>query len=67
MWIIISIILAVIILFLVGNNGMLRNENNGLRYTNVYLFTRFVKDNGEEGIRELQEKMEKVANKFNKN
>ncbi|ATH63192.1 DUF1514 family protein [Staphylococcus pasteuri] len=67
MWIIISIILAVIILFLVGNNGMLRNENNGLRYTNVYLFTRFVKDNGEEGIRELQEEMEKVANKFNKN
>lgn len=46
---------------------MLRNENNGLRYTNVYLFTRFVKDNGEEGIRELQEEMEKVANKFNKN
>lgn len=67
MWIIISIILAVIILFLVGNNGMLRNENNGLRYTNVYLFTRFVKDNGEEGIRELQEETEKVANKFNKN
>ncbi|MCE3020989.1 DUF1514 family protein [Staphylococcus pasteuri] len=67
MWIIISIILTVIILFLVGNNGMLRNENNGLRYTNVYLFTRFVKDNGEEGIRELQEEMEKVANKFNKN
>lgn len=67
MWIIISIILAVIILFLVGNNGMLRNENNGLRYTNVYLFTRFVKDNGEEGIRELKEEMEKVANKFNKN
>lgn len=67
MWIIISIILAVIILFLVGNNGMLRNENNGLRYTNVYLFTHFVKDNGEEGIRELQEEMEKVANKFNKN
>ncbi|MCO5360685.1 DUF1514 family protein [Staphylococcus pasteuri] len=67
MWIIISIILAVIILFLVGNNGMLRNENNGLRYTNVYLFTRFVKDNGEEEIRELQEEMEKVANKFNKN
>lgn len=67
MWIIISIILAVIILFLVGNNGMLRNENNFLRYTNVYLFTRFVKDNGEEGIRELQEEMEKVANKFNKN
>lgn len=67
MWIIISIILAVIILFLIGNNGMLRNENNGLRYTNVYLFTRFVKDNGEEGIRELQEEMEKVANKFNKN
>ena len=66
MWLLISIILAVIILFLIGHNSMLRNENEGLKYTNVYLFTRFVKDNGEQGLRELQEEMEKIANKFNK-
>lgn len=64
MWVIISIILAVIILFLVGNNSMLRNENNGLRYTNVYLFTRFVKDNGEEGLIELDKAMEEISKKF---
>lgn len=64
MWVIISIILSVIILFLVGNNSMLRNENNGLRYTNVYLFTRFVKDNGEEGLIELDKAMEEISKKF---
>lgn len=64
MWVIISIILAVIILFLVGNNSMLRNENNGLRYTNVYLFTHFVKDNGEEGLIELDKAMEEISKKF---
>lgn len=43
---------------------MLRSENNSLKYTNVYLFTRFVKDNGESGIRELEEQMEEIARKF---
>ncbi|MCG2341692.1 DUF1514 family protein [Staphylococcus epidermidis] len=64
MWIIISIVLAVIILLLIGSNSMLRRENNSLKYTNVYLFTRFVKDNGESGIRELEEQMEEIARKF---
>lgn len=64
MWIVISIVLAVIILLLIGSNSMLRSENNNLKYTNVYLFTRFVKDNGEIGIRELEEQMEEIARKF---
>ncbi|MBV5158276.1 DUF1514 family protein [Staphylococcus epidermidis] len=64
MWIVISIVLAVIILLLIGSNSMLRSENNSLKYTNVYLFTRFVKDNGESGIRELEEQMEEIARKF---
>lgn len=64
MWIVISIVLAVIILLLIGSNSMLRSENNSLKYTNVYLFTRFVKDNGESGIRELEEQMEETARKF---
>ncbi|MCE5045798.1 DUF1514 family protein [Staphylococcus epidermidis] len=64
MWIVISIVLAVIILLLIGSNSMLRSENNSLKYTNVYLFTRFVKDNGESEIRELEEQMEEIARKF---
>lgn len=64
MWIVISIVLAVIVLLLIGSNSMLRNENNSLKYTNVYLFTRFVKDNGESGLRELEEQMEEIARKF---
>ena len=64
MWVIISIILSVIILFLVGNNSMLRNENEGLKYTNVYLFTRFVRDNGEQGFKEFEKAMEEMAKKF---
>lgn len=64
MWLIIAIVLAVIILILLANNGMLRNENESLRYTNVYLFTRFVRDNGEQGIRELEEAMDEMAKKF---
>lgn len=64
MWIVISIVLAVIILLLIGSNSMLRSENNSLKYTNVYLFTQFVKDNGESGIRELEKQMEEIARKF---
>jgi len=64
MWIIISIILAIIILILIGNNSVLRNENNTLRYTNVYLFTRFVKDNGEDGLIEFDKVMEEMTKKF---
>ncbi|MCD9065996.1 DUF1514 family protein [Staphylococcus pasteuri] len=64
MWIIISMILAIIILILIGNNSVLRNENNTLRYTNVYLFTRFVKDNGEDGLIEFDKVMEEMTKKF---
>ncbi|EHJ08425.1 DUF1514 family protein [Staphylococcus simiae] len=64
MWLIIAIVLAVIVLILIANNGMLRNENESLRYANVYLFTRFVRDNGEQGIIELEEAMEDISKKF---
>mgnify|MGYP002715002314 FL=1 len=50
MWITISIILAIVLLFVLGNNAMLRNELDALKYTNVYLFSKFVRESDIENI-----------------
>lgn len=50
MWITISIILAVVLLIVLGNNAMLRNELDALKYTNVYLFSKFVRESDIENI-----------------
>ena len=44
MWITISIILAITLLITLGNNTVLRQELDAQRYTNVYLFTKYVRD-----------------------
>lgn len=44
MWITISIILAIALLITLGNNTVLRQELDAQRYTNVYLFTKYVRD-----------------------
>ncbi|MCI2955627.1 DUF1514 family protein [Staphylococcus caprae] len=50
MWITISIILAIVLLIVLGNNAMLRNELDALKYTNVYLFSKFVRESDIENI-----------------
>ena len=44
MWITISIILAIALLITLGSNSILRNELDAQRYTNVYLFTKYVRN-----------------------
>lgn len=55
MWITISIILAIVLLITLGSNSMLRNELDALKYTNVYLFSKFVRESDIEDIeREIE-------------
>lgn len=55
MWITISIILAIALLITLGSNSILRNELDALKYTNVYLFSKFVRESDREDIeREIQ-------------
>ncbi|MCE4993309.1 DUF1514 family protein, partial [Staphylococcus haemolyticus] len=42
MWIALTIILAIALLITLGSNSILRNELDALKYTNVYLFSKFV-------------------------
>ncbi|MFO3691197.1 DUF1514 family protein [Staphylococcus felis] len=44
MWMITTIILALIVLILLGENSALKNKNESLKYTNVYLQTKFKDD-----------------------
>lgn len=44
MWIALTIILGVLLLIAIGNNTVLRQELDAQRYTNVYLFTKYVRD-----------------------
>ncbi|PWZ76265.1 hypothetical protein DD901_05155 [Staphylococcus pseudintermedius] len=44
MWIIISVILGLIVLILLADNSLLRNENEALKYTNIYLSFKFKDD-----------------------
>lgn len=44
MWIALTIILGILLLIAIGNNTVLRQELDAQRYTNVYLFTKYVRD-----------------------
>ncbi|PTE69877.1 DUF1514 domain-containing protein [Staphylococcus devriesei] len=61
MWITISIILAIALLITLGNNTMLRNETDALKYTNVYLFSKFVR---ESDIEDIEREIERVKKRF---
>ncbi|PTF15142.1 DUF1514 family protein [Staphylococcus devriesei] len=51
MWIALTIILAIALLITLGSNSMLRNELDTLKYTNVYLFSKFVRESDIEDIK----------------
>ncbi|WP_243081406.1 MULTISPECIES: DUF1514 family protein [Staphylococcus] len=61
MWITISIILAIVLLIVLGNNAMLRNELDALKYTNVYLFSKFVR---ESDIEDIERDIERAKKQF---
>lgn len=61
MWITISIILAVVLLIVLGNNAMLRNELDALKYTNIYLFSKFVR---ESDIEDIEREIERAKKQF---
>lgn len=61
MWITISIILAIALLITLGSNSMLRNELDALKYTNVYLFSKFVR---ESEIEDIKREIERAKKQF---
>ncbi|MBE9446792.1 MULTISPECIES: DUF1514 family protein [Bacilli] len=61
MWIAISIILAIALLITLGSNSMLRNELDALKYTNVYLFSKFVR---ESDIEDIEREIERAKKQF---
>ncbi|PTL04433.1 DUF1514 domain-containing protein [Staphylococcus haemolyticus] len=61
MWITISIILAIALLITLGNNSVLRNELDALKYTNVYLFSNFVR---ESEIEDIKREIERAKKQF---
>ena len=61
MWIAISIILAIALLITLGSNSMLRNELDALKYTNVYLFRKFVR---ESDIEDIEREIERAKKQF---
>ncbi|OHR80486.1 hypothetical protein HMPREF3239_00325 [Staphylococcus sp. HMSC34C02] len=61
MWITISIILAIALLITLGSNSMLRKELDALKYTNVYLFSKFVR---ESDIEDIEREIERAKKQF---
>lgn len=61
MWITISIILAIALLITLGSNSMLRNELDALKYTNVYLFSKFVRASD---IEDIEREIERAKKQF---
>ena len=61
MWITISIILAIALLIALGSNSILRNELDALKYTNVYLFSKFVR---ESDIEDIEREIERAKKQF---
>ena len=49
------------IAFVLGNNAMLRNELDALKYTNVYLFSKFVR---ESDIEDIEREIERAKKQF---
>lgn len=50
MWIALTIIFGILLLIAIGNNTVLRQELDALKYTNVYLFSKFVRESDIEDI-----------------
>lgn len=61
MWIALTIILAIALLITLGSNSMLRNELDVLKYTNVYLFSKFVR---ESEIEDIKREIERAKKQF---
>ncbi|WP_436880677.1 DUF1514 family protein [Staphylococcus haemolyticus] len=61
MWIALTIILAIALLITLGSNSMLRNELDALKYTNVYLFSNFVR---ESDIEDIEREIERAKKQF---
>lgn len=61
MWIALTIILAIALLITLGSNSMLRNELDALKYTNVYLFSKFVR---ESDIEDIEREIERAKKQF---
>ncbi|WP_436880707.1 DUF1514 family protein [Staphylococcus haemolyticus] len=61
MWIALTIILSIALLITLGSNSMLRNELDALKYTNVYLFSKFVR---ESEIEDIEREIERAKKQF---
>ncbi len=59
MWIALTIILGILLLIAIGNNTVLRQELDAQRYTNVYLFTKYVRDCDMDNIKQEIERAKK--------
>jgi len=58
-WIALTIILGILLLIAIGNNTVLRQELDAQRYTNVYLFTKYVRDCDMDNIKQEIERAKK--------
>ena len=63
MWIALTIILGILLLIAIGNNTVLRQELDAQRYTNtnVYLFSKFVR---ESDIEDIERDIERAKKHF---
>nr|WLJ25874.1 MAG: protein of unknown function (DUF1514) [Staphylococcus phage HS12] len=61
MWIALTIILGILLLIAIGNNTVLRQELDAQRYTNVYLFTKYVRDRD---IEDVEFEIERAKKQF---
>lgn len=61
MWIALTIILCILLLIAIGNNTVLRQELDALKYTNVYLFSKFVR---ESDIEDIEREIERAKKQF---
>ncbi|WP_210142103.1 DUF1514 family protein [Staphylococcus sp. GDY8P57P] len=61
MWIALTIILGILLLIVIGNNTVLRQELDALKYTNVYLFSKFVR---ESDIEDIEREIERAKKQF---
>lgn len=61
MWIALTIILGILLLIAIGNNTVLRQELDAPKYTNVYLFSKFVR---ESDIEDIEREIERTKKQF---
>lgn len=61
MWIALTIIFGILLLIAIGNNTVLRQELDALKYTNVYLFSKFVREND---IEDIEREIERAKKQF---